>query len=90
MFVWGCLQLQSQNHTGVQGFFCADEQPVEGVQRQPAHAFNWPERVNVPFNLFVLEAVRLQKLHQQVNPLAGSRDSIGVDLLEEVLSFLSS
>lgn len=95
MFVRGCLRLQSQNLTGVQGLFGADEgpadeQPAEQAVRPPVPTFNWPERVAVPANTFAVEPGRLQELQHRVDPLAGSRDGMGVDLLQEVLSFLLS
>ncbi|KAF0032213.1 hypothetical protein F2P81_014503 [Scophthalmus maximus] len=82
MFVRGCLRLQSQTLTGVQGVFGADDQPAEEAARPAGPYFNWPERVDVPANQLALEPGRLQELQQRVNPLAGSRDRMGVDLLE--------
>uniref|UniRef100_A0A8D3CS75 Integrase catalytic domain-containing protein n=1 Tax=Scophthalmus maximus TaxID=52904 RepID=A0A8D3CS75_SCOMX len=51
---------------------------------------NLTERVAVPANTFAVEPGRLQELQHRVDPLAGSRDRMGVDLLQEVLSFLLS
>lgn len=94
IFVRGCLRLQTQNLTGIQGVFGADEQPTQ-VEGEVAHlpqlpAFNWPDRVEVPVTDFLLNNERLFELQQHVNPLGGRRDNLGVDLLQEVIRFLDS
>ena len=53
IFVRGCLTQQLQHHTGIQGVYGADEQPVPVAdQGAVAPAFNELRRVVVPLNQF--------------------------------------
>nr|XP_055035227.1 uncharacterized protein LOC129423108 [Misgurnus anguillicaudatus] len=94
IFVRGCLCLQARNLTGIRGVFGADEQPAQLEGEAPnlpqLPAFAWPDRVEVPVTDFVIDNERLAELQQRINPLGGPRDSLGVDLLQEVIRFLDS
>lgn len=94
IFVRGCLRLQAQNLTGIQGVFGADEQPAqleaEVLYSPQLPAFSWPDSVEVPLNEYALDNDRLAELQQCVDPLGGQRDGGGVDLLQEVITFLDS
>ncbi|CAM4555710.1 unnamed protein product [Leuciscus chuanchicus] len=94
IFVRGCLRLQAQNLTGIQGVFGADEQPAQ-LDAEVPHSpqvptFNWPDSVEVPLTEYTLDNDRLGELQQLVDPLGGPRDNLGVDLLREAIRFLDS
>uniref|UniRef100_A0A672M759 Integrase catalytic domain-containing protein n=1 Tax=Sinocyclocheilus grahami TaxID=75366 RepID=A0A672M759_SINGR len=74
IFVRGCLALQHRDLTGIHGIF-HDEQ-------------DRPEVV-VPHNHFTVSEEHRQQLQQQIDPLSGARDSLGIDVLQELLSFLA-
>lgn len=52
-------------------------------------AFDWLETVQVPLSQFQPNDERLEYLRQHINPLGGARDSLGTDVFEHVLNFLS-
>ncbi|XP_046871238.1 uncharacterized protein LOC124463537 [Hypomesus transpacificus] len=51
---------------------------------------HWPERVTIPPNQFTLGNALMQVLAAQINPLGGLRTALGMDILQEVISFLES
>ncbi len=74
--------------------FGADEQPAQLEAEVPYSpqlpAFSWPDSVEVPLNEYALDNDHLAELQQCVDPLGGQRDGSGVDLLQEVITFLDS
>ncbi|XDV31742.1 hypothetical protein PO909_002704 [Leuciscus waleckii] len=81
IFVRGCLCLQAQNLTGIQGVCGADEQPAQ-LEAEVPHSpqvptFNWPDSVEVPLTEYTLDNDRLGELQQLVDPLGGPRDNLG-------------
>lgn len=63
IFVHGCLPLQAQNLTGIQGVFGADEQPAQLEAEVPYSpqlpVFNWPDSAEVPLSEYALDNARL-------------------------------
>jgi len=46
--------------------------------------------LRIPANHFNIEGGVMEQLEQQVNPLAGRRNDLGTDLLEQVINFLGN
>ncbi len=51
---------------------------------------DWPDRVPVPQNHYTLDNATLEQLVAQFNPLDGAQAELGLDILCNVLSFLTS
>ncbi|XP_052394883.1 uncharacterized protein LOC127942919 [Carassius gibelio] len=99
IFVRGCLEQQGQRTTAMEEIFGRTAGPAnEPVLQAPAAesslqeapVFDWPEGVAVPQSDFTLESAALEQLVAQINPLGGSRGQLGVDVLRNVLSLLTS
>ncbi|KAK5859286.1 hypothetical protein PBY51_003364 [Eleginops maclovinus] len=60
---------------------------VELVQRMLYH---WPERVTVPPNQHLLRDEDMEQLTAQFDPLAGRREDLGLDIIQNVLSFMAT
>ncbi|KAG9271631.1 hypothetical protein AMEX_G14577 [Astyanax mexicanus] len=58
-----------------------------GEARVPA--FDWHQTVDVPVNRFILNGEQLEHIRQNINPLGGARDSLGTDIFEQILNYLS-
>ncbi|XP_062342184.1 uncharacterized protein LOC134039976 [Osmerus eperlanus] len=65
-----------------------DGEAQDGVAGTPV--VHWPERVTIPPNRFTLGNALMQVLAAQINPLGGLRTALGMDILQEVISFLES
>ncbi len=95
IFVRGCLALQRRGLTGIHGIFHDEPDRSRSSQRVAAETPNpvpevqWSEEVPVPDNQFTVTQEHQQQLQQLFDPLSGARDSLGIDVLQELLSFLS-
>ncbi|XP_062327720.1 uncharacterized protein LOC134028268 [Osmerus eperlanus] len=65
-----------------------DGEAQDGVAGTPV--VHWIERVTIPPNRFTLGNALMQVLAAQINPLGGLRTALGMDILQEVISFLES
>ncbi len=74
----------------------ADETVVQGPSEQGettsrmqgAAMVDWPDRV--PQNHYTLDNATLEQLVAQFNPLGGAQAELGLDILCNILSFLTS
>lgn len=90
IFVQGCLERQGQTTTAMQSVYGeGQEGPAEG-QGTGAGRLDWPERVTVPPNQFILTDAHLQELSTRWDPLAGRRTDLGLETLRAVVSFVDS
>lgn len=91
--MWGCLALQHRGLTGIHGIF--HDEPERSSQRvaaetpNPVPEIQRSEEVSVPDNQFTITQEHQQQLQQLFDPLSGARDSLGIDVLQELLSFLA-
>uniref|UniRef100_A0A3B1K996 Integrase core domain-containing protein n=1 Tax=Astyanax mexicanus TaxID=7994 RepID=A0A3B1K996_ASTMX len=76
IFVRGCLEQQGRPTTAMRDLFGG------------AQAVDWPERVTVPQVHFTLDPANMEQLAAQINPLGGPRTQLGLDILQDVLTFL--
>ncbi len=103
IFVRGCLEQQGQRTRAMQEIFGrgtgpADETVVQGPSEQGetssrmqgAAMVDWPDRVPVPQNHYTLDNATLEQLVAQFNPLGGAQAELGLDILCNILSFLTS
>lgn len=89
IFVRGCLALQHRGLTGISGIFHDEpSQRVAAATPNPVPEVQWPEEVTVPDNQFTVTHEHQQQIQQLFDPLSGERDSLGIDVLQELLSFL--
>lgn len=99
IFIRGCLALQHSSLSAIHNIFeptgpslsAAGPPPSQSSQAATqAHTFfQWHDRVHVPNTQFQLEQNRFQQLVDRCDPLAGDRDSLGIPVLQRVLTFLS-
>lgn len=75
----------------------ADEIVVQGPSEQEettsmqgAPNVDWPDRVAVPQNHYSVNNATLEQLAAQFNPLGGAQAELGLDIIRNVLSFLTS
>lgn len=99
IFVRGCLEQQGQRTTAMEEIFGRTAGPAKETvlqalaaesSSQEAPVFDWPEGLAVPQSDFTLDSAALEQLVAQINPLGGSRGQLGVDVLRNVLSLLTS
>ncbi|XDV17751.1 hypothetical protein PO909_023570, partial [Leuciscus waleckii] len=103
IFVRGCLAQQSQPSTAVREMFAARPTGSSGGEGNPAEQVGgegssvpdvphvlWPERVTLPPNQFTVTDAEMQQLTEQIDPLGGPRENLGVDVLKDVLSFVEN
>lgn len=89
IFVRGCLALQHRGLTGINGIFHDEpSQRVAAATPNPVPEVQWPEEVTVPDSQFTVTHEHQQQIQQLFDPLSGERDSLGIDVLQELLSFL--
>ncbi|KAK5882140.1 hypothetical protein CesoFtcFv8_020756 [Champsocephalus esox] len=53
-------------------------------------ALDWPERVTVPRNQHLLSDEDMEQLTAQFDPLAGRRGDLGLDVIQNILSFMAT
>lgn len=51
---------------------------------------HWLERVTVPPNQFTVTDDEMKQLTEQIDPLEGPRENLGVNVLKDVLSFVEN
>ncbi|KAJ4928977.1 hypothetical protein JOQ06_004599, partial [Pogonophryne albipinna] len=96
LFVQGCLEWQSQTTSAMQSLFGggqgdAQEEPErEGRADAGDVALDWPERVTVPRNQHLLSDEDMEQLTAQFDPLAGRRGDLGLDVIQNILSFMAT
>ncbi|KAJ4939961.1 hypothetical protein JOQ06_029396 [Pogonophryne albipinna] len=69
----------------------AQEEPErEGGADAGDVALDWPERVTVPRNQHLLSDEDMEQLTAQFDPLAGRRGDLGLDVIQNILSFMAT
>ncbi len=104
IFVQSCLAQQRLPSTAMQEIFASrpsdsiggETNPVEligggshSVSGAVSHV-HWLERVTVPPNQFTVTDDEMQQLAEQIDPLGGPRENLGINVLKDVLSFVEN
>lgn len=66
---------------------------VGGDARQTEHLgtmVDWPQRVTVPDIRFTLESHLMEQVVTRFNPLSGSRESHGIELITGLIHFMDT
>lgn len=103
IFVQGCLAQHRLPSTAMQDIFISsppdssaavrDTEQVSGGGNSPsgvAPHVHWPDRVAVPPNEFSLTDNEMQQLTEQIDPLGGPREDLGINVFKVVLSFIEN
>ncbi|XP_026111037.1 uncharacterized protein LOC113085763 [Carassius auratus] len=103
IFVRDCLAQQSLPSTAMQEIFARPSDSTGGetnsaelvggdshsVSGAVSHV-HWLERVTVPPNQFTVTDDEMKQLTEQIDPLEGPRENLGVNVLKNVLSFVEN
>lgn len=103
IFVRDCLAQQSLPSTAMQEIFARPSDSTGGetnsaelvggdshsVSGAVSHV-HWLERVTVPPNQFTVTDDEMKQLTEQIDPLEGPRENLGVNVLKDVLSFVEN
>ncbi|KAL7370144.1 hypothetical protein ABVT39_020479 [Epinephelus coioides] len=74
----------------MQSVFGEGQEGPAGEQGSGAGELNWPERVTIPPNQFILSDAHLEELRTRWDPLAGPIAHLGIDTIRDVVSFIDS
>ncbi|KAL1251224.1 hypothetical protein QQF64_019020 [Cirrhinus molitorella] len=95
IFVRGSLAQQRLPSTAMQDIFISRPSDSSGVRDGGGNSLpgvsprvHWPDTVNVPLNQSSLTDDEMQQLTEQIDPLGGPREDLGINVLKDVLSFV--